>query len=193
MENRPRAADGPSPSTSPDTFKTNRFAKTRWIRVSRNQTQFYSGNDGNEKSNSSIDAGSQADPRAKNRPISINNKVAMLVSLRGYEICGDRHRTPGGEQGRPEFQWNAHQQCKHHHRRKRKLGLLVFRLAHGCLNWSIGEALAVRLISLAISTLYVVLLNSGKPGGFDRRITVHCHSWIKCRSNCRYSSKDLDS
>ncbi|MEZ5326979.1 MAG: hypothetical protein R3F19_18165 [Verrucomicrobiales bacterium] len=59
------------------------------------------------------------------------------------------------------------------------LALLVFRLAHGRLNWSIGEALAVGLIPLAISTLYVVLLKSGKPRSFDREF----FEWIAVR--CR--------
>ena len=48
------------------------------------------------------------------------------------------------------------------------LALLVFRLAHGNLGWSLGESLAVALVPLSVFTLYVVLLKSGKPKSFDR-------------------------
>jgi hypothetical protein len=59
------------------------------------------------------------------------------------------------------------------------LALLVFRFAHGRLHWSIGEALAVGLVPLAITTLFVVLLKSGKPKSFDREF----FEWIAVR--CR--------
>jgi hypothetical protein len=58
------------------------------------------------------------------------------------------------------------------------LALLVFRFAHGRLHWSIGEALAVGLVPLAITTLFVVLLKSGKPKSFDREF----FEWLAIRS-----------
>ena len=58
------------------------------------------------------------------------------------------------------------------------LALLVFRLAHGRLDWSIGEALAVGLVPLILVTLFVVLLKSGKPKSFDREF----FEWVAVRS-----------
>ncbi|MGK0188205.1 MAG: hypothetical protein ACI9R3_003997, partial [Verrucomicrobiales bacterium] len=40
------------------------------------------------KSNPPIEAGSQSDPRAKNRPISIKIQVSMLVSICGMRFAG---------------------------------------------------------------------------------------------------------
>lgn len=58
------------------------------------------------------------------------------------------------------------------------LALLVFRLGHDQLNWSIGESLAAGLVPLSIISLYVVLLKSGKPPSFDREF----FEWIAVRS-----------
>lgn len=58
------------------------------------------------------------------------------------------------------------------------LALLVFRFGHGNFGWSFGESLAVSLIPLTISTLYVVLLKSGKPRSFDREF----FEWLAIRS-----------
>ena len=58
------------------------------------------------------------------------------------------------------------------------LALLVFRLGHDQLNWSIGESLAAGLVPLSIISLYVILLKSGKPLSFDREF----FEWIAVRS-----------
>ena len=58
------------------------------------------------------------------------------------------------------------------------LALLVFRLGHDPLNWSIGESLAAGLVPLSIISLYVVLLKSGKPQSFDREF----FEWMAVRS-----------
>lgn len=58
------------------------------------------------------------------------------------------------------------------------LALLVFRLGHDHLNWSLGEAFAASLVPLSITTLYVVLLKSGKPQSFDREF----FEWLAVRS-----------
>ena len=63
------------------------------------------------------------------------------------------------------------------------LALLAFRLSHGALNWSIGESLALGLVPLTLSTLYVVLLKSGKPKSFDREF----FEWVAA-----YSRQGLD-
>lgn len=57
------------------------------------------------------------------------------------------------------------------------LALLVFRLCHGQLNYSLGESLALALIPLSAITLYVVLLKSGKPKSFDREF----FEWLAVR------------
>jgi hypothetical protein len=48
------------------------------------------------------------------------------------------------------------------------LALLVFRLCHGRLHWSVGESIAAGLMPLVLATLYVVVLKSGKPPSYDR-------------------------
>ncbi len=58
------------------------------------------------------------------------------------------------------------------------LALLVFRVGHGQLEWSLGEAIAASLVPLTITTLYVVLLKSGKPQSFDREF----FEWLAVRS-----------
>ncbi len=58
------------------------------------------------------------------------------------------------------------------------LALLVFRLGHDQLNWSIGESMAASLIPLIVITLYVVVLKSGKPKSFDREF----FEWLAIRS-----------
>ena len=57
------------------------------------------------------------------------------------------------------------------------LSLLAFRFCHGYFHLSLGESLAIALIPLAITTLYVVLLKSGKPKSFDREF----FEWIAIR------------
>ena len=47
------------------------------------------------------------------------------------------------------------------------IALLVFRLAHGRLQWSLGESFAAALVPLVLVTLYVVILKSGKPRSYD--------------------------
>ena len=47
------------------------------------------------------------------------------------------------------------------------IALLVFRLCHGQLGWSIGESIAAGLAPLVLVTLYVVVLKSGKPKSYD--------------------------
>ena len=58
------------------------------------------------------------------------------------------------------------------------LALLVFRLGHDHLNWSLGEAFAASLVPLSITSLYVILLKSGKPQSFDREF----FEWLAVRS-----------
>jgi hypothetical protein len=47
------------------------------------------------------------------------------------------------------------------------IALLVFRLTHGRLHWSLGESFAAGLVPLVLVTLYVVVLKSGKPKSYD--------------------------
>ena len=61
------------------------------------------------------------------------------------------------------------------------LSLLVFRLCHGALQWSLGESAIAALAPVLVTTLYVVLLKSGKPESFDREF----FEWIAAR--CRQS------
>ena len=58
------------------------------------------------------------------------------------------------------------------------LSLLAFRLCHGGLKWSLGESLVTALCPLLVTTLYVVLLKSGKPESFDREF----FEWVAIRS-----------
>ena len=59
------------------------------------------------------------------------------------------------------------------------LALLVFRVSHGQLEWSFGGSVAASLLPLIVTTLYVVLLKSGKPASFDREF----FEWliVRCR------------
>ena len=62
------------------------------------------------------------------------------------------------------------------------LALLVFRLCHGRWHWSLGESLAAGLVPVLLATLYVVVLKSGKPPGYDREFfewkTHQASQWL---------------